>query len=318
MTTPREEELIEYLSSIRLENNLGERDITLLEPPGDPDPIQAEDERSRLDTEDVDEDDHEPARVPDPEPSLSLRTVFSHSKVHPLILDLILFNRYGVEWLTWEAETLWSEIIDDFKQTSISALCKAKIQALRTCHLVETPWKAWEVFLAVSHPFNNNLTDFQTTIPPTPAQLCVTVDTLSRINSQQTYSEEVQRFISACFLQDNVWYLPPPVSFAQQYASQPRYLCRECGRIDIDDENNQCDSCGAPANQLKRVVTWNPHPVKKRYDMMANVSEERRGHLEETLIDTQVAKLIVARDYRLTKIEQLRNQAEALHVQLSR
>ena len=127
----------------------------------------------------------------------------------------------------------------------------------------------------------------------------------------QTLSDEVEMFIAAAFLDDGVYYLPPPANVAQDWASRPQYRCRRCGKIDRDDENDVCDSCGAPDTELVRELGLDYRPVMQRYDQCVLLGDEH-DVLQETVIDVQVAKLLVAREYVLYRQQQLAEQLKVM------
>ena len=240
----------------------------------------------------------------------SRKNAFIHHDAHPLLLDLLLLNNFSVEWLAWEPETLWSEIQRVFKQPPLPAHNRNKIQAVRTAHVVESPWEDWETFTVVSQSLNNNLPNFQVLHKPTPAQVMNTVKVLGRIR-KLTFSDEVQKFIAACFLDESIYYLPKPMSFAQDEAAMLRYRCTRCGNMDRDDSNDHCDVCGAPEVALRKEPKFDPKPVAKRYRQILAQGEDR-DELQETVEDIQVAKLLVARDYCDFRDQQLAAQTREL------
>jgi len=265
----------------------------------------AEDEKPPV--EDVPEEEGEDSADTEFTPHPFTATNFlSHHDTHPLLLDLVILDRYGTEWLDWEAETLASELKDDFRQPSISAINWQQIQAVKTCHVTPSPWKAWEVFCVVLQALNNNIPSFHTMQKPTVAQIMMALDVMGKIDTQ-TLSEEVEMFIAAAFLDEGVYYLPPPVNVAQDWASRPRYRCRKCGRIDRDDDNDVCDSCGAPDSELTKELERDHRPVEARYRKCVSLGDDR-DELQETVVDVQVAKLLVARDYVLYRQRQLSEQ----------
>lgn len=283
-----------------------------LEPDGRPNPTPDEDEPDVSTTdEEPDEEDEEPTPSGSEPPGTPVRrrNMFTHHDTHPLILDMVLLKKYGPMWLIWEAETVWDMIRKDFGQT-VSSNNSAKIQACRTCHLVETPWKAWEAFNPVCQSLNNNFPDFRSLQKPTPTQIIFCVTTMNLIKKEE-FSHEVSAYIAACFLDDSITYLPPPVDFAQKIAMRLRYRCSKCGRIDIDEDNMMCDSCGAPQSALVKEPTWDPAPVEKRYNEIIKQGEDH-DVLQETVVDVQVAHLLVARNYVEFRNRQLREQAKAV------
>lgn len=234
----------------------------------------------------------------------------AHHDTHPLVLDAMLLDRYGVDWLDWEPETIVEELKDDFRQPSISALNWQQIQAVKTCHLTPAPWKAWDVFVVVCAALNNNIPNFHTLVKPTIAQVMVSLDIMAKIDDQP-FSEEMAQFIAACFLDEGVYFLPPPTDFAQTWASNPRYRCTKCGKVDRDDENSICDSCGAPETYLEKEYELDWRPVKSRYDQIIAQGEDH-DVLQETVEDVQVAKLLVARDYVMYRRQQLAEQLKVV------
>lgn len=243
-------------------------------------------------------------------PSITLKNVFTNHDVHPILLDMLLLDVFSVDWLAWEAETLWFEIQRVFKQSAIPVHNKNKIQAVKTAHLVESPWTDWETFTVLSQSLNNNIPNFMMLHKPTPAQIMNTVTILNKIRLLE-FSDEVQKFIAACFLDESIYYLPEPVDFAQDEAAMLRYRCSNCGNIDRDDSNEQCDVCGAPESSLKKEPKFDVASVKARYNQILSQGEDR-DELKETVEDIQVAKLLVAKNYLVTRNNQLSEQTKAL------
>jgi ribosomal protein L37E len=239
----------------------------------------------------------------------TLRSVFAHHDSHPLLLDMLLLEKYGIEWLGWEPETLWQAISEDFK-TTISTANAGMVQAARTCHLTEAPWVAWEIFTPVCQALNNNIPNFKTFFKPTIAQTMFAVEVMNSIDDRK-FSEELERFVAAVFLDASVFYLPPPVDFAQKTAMRIEYRCSKCGRVDLDDDNLMCDSCGAPQSALKTMPKWDPEPTRKRYELIVSQGEEH-DVLQEKGVDVQVAKLLVARNYLAFRRQQLTDQLKAV------
>jgi len=255
--------------------------------------------------------DQTPAKIESPRPaSFSRKNAFIHHDVHPLLLDLLLINEFGIVWLAWEAETLWSEIQRVFGQPPLPVHNKNKIQAVRTAHVVESPWEDWETFVVISQALNNNIPNFQILHKPTPAQIMNTVSILNRIR-ELIFSDEVQKFIAACFLDESIYYLPEPVEFAQDEAAMLRYRCSKCGNMDRDDSNDHCDICGAPESALRKEAKFDWRPVAKRFKNIVSKGEDR-DELQETIEDIQVAKLLVARDYCNLRDQQLAEQTREL------
>jgi len=243
-------------------------------------------------------------------PPLSVKSAFSRRDIHPILLGVLLLDKYGPQWLGWEPETLWQEIESDFGATP-GVHTRNKINALKTAHVVDSPWIAWEVFNAVVHAFTDNIPNFRVLHRPTPSQIVSAVTMMNRIK-KSPFSDEVGRYIAACFLDDGVFFLPPPVGFAQPHAAMPRYRCRHCGNIDSDDSNEVCDSCGAPASMLEKYLGHDPESVSKRYAQVMKDGDERDYYLVENMVDVQVAKLVGADMINKTYEQKLKDQSGAL------
>lgn len=246
----------------------------------------------------------------EPVKPFSARNFLAHHDTHPLILDELILKHFGIEALTWEGETLREELKKTFKQGTISNLNWEMIQATRTCRVTSSPWRAWEVFLLVCQALNNNIPDFQVLQKPTPAQILNAL-TIMKYLDNHALTEEVEQFIAAAFLDEGIFYLPPPANVAQEWASEPRYVCSKCGKVDLDYDNNMCDSCGAPQKYLEKVFARDYRPVEQRYNQCVLLGRNR-DVLQENWVDVQVAKLLVARDYVLQRQLEHKAQKEIL------
>jgi len=287
MTRQGEERLWQQLQDAEEEKPIEE-----VEPPADPKPDNVENDKSG---------------------DMTVSNFLAHHDTHPLVLDAACLKAFQTDWLWWEPEIIHSELRRVFGQSTISTLNWQQIQACKTCHVVPTPWKEWEVFNTVIMALNNNIPDFHTMQKPSIAQVMVGLDIMSRIDSRQMFSEEVEKFIAAVFLEDGVYFMPPPADFAQEWASRPEYRCRRCGRIDRDDMNDMCDSCGAPDSELERQLAFDPAPVMARYNECVRLGNDREDMLEETIIDVQTAKLLLAREYMLFRRQQLEDQLKVVN-----
>jgi hypothetical protein len=147
------------------------------------------------------------------QPAVTAANIWRHPDAHPIALDMLVLQRYGPEWLTWEPETLHVLVPVDFKTPSLSDLNHAKLQACKTLHLVDSFWHRWEVFVACAMPFNNELPDFKTMQVPTAAQCLVAIDIAHRIREENDWSEEVKGFIAAVYKHDDIYLPLPPADF---------------------------------------------------------------------------------------------------------
>lgn len=139
--------------------------------------------------------------------------LWHHPDTHPVVLDLVLFQHYGPQFLEWEAQTLKRIIPEDFHSSSLSELNLAKIQAVKVIHLVDTYWEDWEVFLWCTMALNGVFPDFSMMQSPTAAQCLVSVDTANHLRDDMPWSAEVQSFIDVSFRHDGLYVRVDPVNF---------------------------------------------------------------------------------------------------------
>lgn len=219
----------------------------------------------------------------DPKP-FSSRNMFVHHDTHPIVLDIKLMDTYGVDWFEWEPETLWREIMDDFRTPSISDHVKSKIQATRTVHITDWSFTKWEIFCVLIQALNNNIPDFEIMRKPTTAQLFAGVDMMTHIRKDVLWSQEIQQWCGAALLDVGVTYAPPPIAFCQDEI------------LEIQEE------LGNPVD---------PEPIREKYRVVASQPLEE-VELVENRIDIQVAKLLIARDYMNMRRGQMTQQLRVL------
>ncbi len=261
---------------------------------------------------------------------LTLRNLFTHHDAHPIVLDLALVRAFKSEWLTWEPETVWASIHSLFN-TSISEHNRAKIQAVKTLHVSEAPWELWQVFEKVVQALNNNIPKFDVMQKPQLEQLYVAIDIMDTIRREQ-FSQEVRSYMAAAVLDEDVFYVPPPMDFIQVEVGQPRYRCSDCGMTyNAIFHDGICDSCTQKfdpeqglsmqpkkellqagfGKKMELTLKYDPDPIQKRWDEVFRTKTED-VRLEETMVDAQVAKLLIARDYMNVRRRQLTEQLISL------
>lgn len=216
--------------------------------------------------------------------SFSSRNLFVHHDTHPIVLDIKLMDQYGTDWFEWEPETLWREIMDDFRTPSISDHVKSKIQAVKTVHISDWCFNKWDVFCLVTQALNNNIPDFEIMRKPTVSQLFVSVDIMTMIRGDVPFGDQVQQWCAAALLTEGVTYAPRPIAFCQDEIIQF-----------VEDQGTPVD----------------PGPVKEKYRVVTGLPSNEVV-LEENPVDIQVAKLLVARDYLEMRREQMKHQLRVL------
>jgi hypothetical protein len=262
--------------------------------------------------------------------AVTLRNLFTHQDTHPVVIDFALLKAFGLEWYTWEAETIWAEVQRIFKM-HISEVNRAKVQTLKTLHVSNAPWDHWQVFENIVQGLNNSVPRWAHMQIPTLEQLYATMDMLEHIRVVE-FSHEVKTYIAQAVLYEDVTFVPQPLSFVQMEVSQPYYHCKDCGHeYSALFHDGVCDSCSQkmdpeqglsmkPKQELvsKGIGTnmetrlrHDPDLVLKRWEEL-KTEPITKAALEENAVDIQVAKLMVARDYMNVRRKQLAEQLVTL------
>jgi len=153
----------------------------------------------------------------------SKRAAFAKASTHPLLLDLILVKEFKGDYLVWEPETLWKEIELTFG-TTISELNKNKVQALRSCHVVDTPYEEWNVFEKVAVSFSNSIPKFDVMQKPSPHSCATAIENMQHIREKKI-SEEIYRYVAAILQDEGHAYGPGPLKPCNQYLKS--YVSKE-------------------------------------------------------------------------------------------
>ena len=225
--------------------------------------------------------------IPEGSTPITRRNLFVHHDTHPVVFDIALLKEYQEDWFTWEADTLWKEIKEDFRVPSISDHSKAKIQAIKTLHINEWFWTKWEVFCWVTQALNNNIPDFQVIQKPSLPQLLNAVEISALVRKGEEFGAEVQMFVAASFIDDSVYYAPEPVAFCQ------------------DEIVQLLDELKADKGLIATV--------KQRFWQVMKISPEQWAASSEPILnevpeDIQAAKLKIAVDYLSLRRRQLKHQ----------
>lgn len=145
--------------------------------------------------------------------AFTLATCFRSPDAHPILLDLVLLNKYGTAWLEWEIETLVLHLQQDFRTQSVADVNIEKIQACKALHLVDDFWLRWEVFLPCCSAFNSTLADFHVMQIPAVAECMVAVDIANRIRDDVQWSGEIKTYLGVVHRHTSEFCPLPPLDF---------------------------------------------------------------------------------------------------------
>ena len=128
---------------------------------------------------------------------------------HPILMYRDLVRMYGQEWLSWEPETLWSEIEEDEELVrSIPRGNRDKIMALRTAIRTDIPWNHHEVFENVALGLTGYEARFDIIQSLNTYQIAFALDVMSRIHPTLELSDEVIGYIAATLAYNGLVYAP--------------------------------------------------------------------------------------------------------------
>ncbi len=147
------------------------------------------------------------------ETGVTRQNIWRHPDAHPVVLDYLLLQKYGTDWMNWEPETIEAQVPKDFNTQTLSDLNLSKIQACKTLHFVDSFWHRWEVFIWCTMPFNGIFPDFQHMQVPTVAQCAVAVDIANRLRDDVEFSLEVKTYLEQVHRHDGVLVPTPPLDF---------------------------------------------------------------------------------------------------------
>ena len=140
-------------------------------------------------------------------------TCFRNPDAHPILLDLLLLNKYGIEWMEWELQTLVARVQEDFRTPTVADVNIEKLQACKTLHMVDDFWSRWEVFLPCCAAFNSGLADFHSMQIPEVAECMVAVDIANRIRDDVPWSGELKVYLGAVHRHNSELCPLPPLDF---------------------------------------------------------------------------------------------------------
>lgn len=212
--------------------------------------------------------------------ALTLRNILHHPDAHPITLDIMYLRQYGPEWMLWEGETLQHLAPSDFHQT-LSDMNLAKLQAVRTLHLVDTFWKQWEIFGWCTLALNGVPPDFQTMQAPLVSQAAIAVDIANRIRPDEVpWSEEIRHYLAAVFRHDSVYCPQPPLDFVT--------LDVEGTPLDIPEISKRWPGVRASGHaptgetvtdeQLRRMLLVDQHLEESRTHLRDQLHMVHHGH----------------------------------------
>lgn len=140
------------------------------------------------------------------------RALLASASTHPLALDVYLQGVIGAQYFTWDPAALWQELLREAQVPNIGTNVKSKILALCVVRGTLRAHREWPAFEKVVAAFNDVPPDFEVMQKPDLGQLLVAVGIIRGLQDLP-FSEEVERYMAAALLTDDVVYAPPPLEF---------------------------------------------------------------------------------------------------------
>lgn len=214
-------------------------------------------------------------------------SLFIDDQISPIVYDIVLRKAFSPEWVfgdeddpPWLPETLWSEINKVFG-VDPSRLAKDKILSLQVMLNTDNFWTDVHVFENIVLVFNNQKPLFDRIQHCTPEQLCWGVKLAGYISNKEKYNYDPAAYIAASFFEDNIWWLPDEVRFAQPFLNE--------------------------LAKREKILDFKPKVIEDAYRKVEGLPTDMI-QLEETMVGIQVAKLIVIRDYTRSREAELHKQ----------
>jgi hypothetical protein len=244
---------------------------------------------------------------------LSLRNLFEHPDVHPVVLDLAMLKLFGPAWLGWEMETIQQEVTREV--CALSEKNKSKLQAVKTAHVSTAPWTTWQVFEKVANALSGTVARWDVMQALSLSDLYIAVTTLELLRSPAEFDDEVLCYMAATALHNDVFFLPPPLDVAQVDLEQAHLRCKDCGTEELEQlHDGLCINCAEkmstdhglsmrPSEEalkdgrgrnLEQVVRYDPTSTRMLWEQIQGLPADK-AVLGDDAASLQVEKLLAAR-----------------------
>ncbi len=181
---------------------------------------------------------------------LTSANIWRHQDAHPLILVLMLLDKYGNDCIEWHPDVLKMTLDKDKIQVSNTAW--SKILATRVVLASPSPWRQWNAFHWISLALNGVSPNFVFFEKPEIGFMVVAADVMKICDPARQTSDDVDKFVAAVFRDDGLVFAPPPLDICTRELEDRKLLCTDCSAIHRDDNDVKCISCGSTS--LKRMA----------------------------------------------------------------
>ena len=119
------------------------------------------------------------------------------------------------EWLSVEPETL--SLIIQKKGTEMSEIDMDMINAIRAIITTDTPWSDIFIFENVVDALNGNPVIPETITKPPLEDIMVAVSIMQDMKQDNSFSDDIAKYIAAIAQDEQILLLPPPIDFANKF-----------------------------------------------------------------------------------------------------
>jgi hypothetical protein len=183
------------------------------------------------------------------EQGLSAQNIWRHPDAHPLVLALMLLDKYGPEYIDWHPDVLKLTLERDKIQVSNSAW--TKVLAGRVALNSPSPWRQWEVFHWLCRALNGMTPNFTYFEKPEIGHLVSGFETMKACDPKRPTGFAIDKFVATVFQDEGIAFVPPPLDFCTRELEGRQLECTSCGAKHRDDNDTKCISCGS--SSLKKL-----------------------------------------------------------------
>jgi hypothetical protein len=236
-------------------------------------------------------------------PVVTTKNIWRHPNAHPLVLSLLLMDRYGQDYIDWEPEALRLTLRKD--DILLSESVWTKILAMRVLLSSPAPWRQWEQFHWISLGLAGRAPNFKFMEKPQLGFLMSAIDTMRHVDRPRPFSEDIGKFIAASCRDAGIAYCPSPFQFVQEELDDPHIKCEDCGTLERDDHDVKCVACGS--KKLKHL----PPEFADLRDQTKALFEARKKMRLEQAVDGLGEDAAGSAAYKLLTHNEYRNQVRA-------
>ena len=242
------------------------------------------------------------------EPETTIGDIWKYPEAHPLILTLLLLDKYGAEYLDWHPEVL--RVTMERDGVTPSNRSWNKIMAARVLFESPSPWRQWEVFHWVCRALNGETPNFSFYEMAEISHLVSGFESMKLVDPKRETNIEIDKFVAAIFKSEGIPYIPAPLDFAQRELEQPKIECTTCGAIHRDDNDTKCITCGeATLHKLPYEFESQKNECKDLFEARHKLTlEQAVDGLPDTGTGSAVYRLLVEWDAARTARTHLHQQ----------